>query len=35
MKFGCDVLHINMHRLTELDFQFGIIFQNGWPYGSC
>jgi len=25
MKFGRNVLHVNMHRLTVLDFQFDII----------
>jgi len=33
MKFGRNVLHVNMHRLTESDFYLTPQFQFRWRRG--
>jgi len=30
MKFGMSILHVNMHRLTESDFQFDVTLSRWW-----
>jgi len=31
MKFGRNVLQLNMHRLTEPDFRFDVTLWRWWP----